>query len=141
MAAGRAGVGELGAGDWDELPGVRVPRERQLEHAVHRGADLAVGRDIAAERPRAEPARAHDELADPTGGVEHGVGGLWGEALVVAGVGAQYDLGVGRVEIVPERLHRGAGHRIGARRRVEAREMEVGQGAELRARGEVGLEP
>src|SRR2546422_11757379 len=85
VARRRARVRELRPGDGHELPTVAPRVERELQHAVHLRAYLAVRRN-GVERPRAEAAGADDELADAAGRVGSAGWGLGREALVIAGM-------------------------------------------------------
>src|SRR5882724_7968769 len=137
VARSRARVRELGARNRDELPGIAPGREREFQDAVHLRAHQAVGRDRV-ERPRAEAARADDELPDPLGGVEDGCGRLRGEPLVVPRVRVQHHVGVRGVQVVPQRQHRRAD---GGRAGVKRRQMPVGERALRGGGGQVRLEP
>ena len=137
MAGRRARIRELGTRDRDELPGIAPRRERELQDAVHLRPHQAVGCDRV-ERPRAEAARADDELPDPLRGVEGGRGRLRREPFVVARVRVEHHVRVRRVQVVPQREDRGAD---GGRTRIERRQVPVGECALRRVGAQVRLEP
>src|ERR1051325_2408774 len=101
------------ARDRDELPGVRAVGQGQLEDAVHAAdARLAVRDDQRVDGVEPFAARPHDDLADPVHGVGDTGGRLRGEALVVAHMPVDDQLGMGGVQVVPERLYRRAYARL-----------------------------
>jgi len=139
VAGGGAGVGEGFAGFGEELPVVGVRMESEFEDAEGGGvADLGVGLG-GAEGTMVFAAGADDEFADAAGGVGEALGILRSKALVVVIVTVENDVGMGRVETIPERLDfkivavRAAG--------TEERLVPVGESAGGGMRGEIGTKP
>ena len=83
-------------------------------------------------------ARADHELADAARVVELARRVLRREALVVVGVAAEHDVGVGVVEVLEDRLHE---RRVAVVAGVEARVVPERERARGRVRGEVGPQP
>ena len=121
MAIAGPCVGERESGNRDELPGVAVAAERELQDP--RGAAVAhfaVRRRAAIEAVDADSARADGELPDADLEISAAIRPLRGEALVDFVVRVDHDLRPGGVEIIPQRPH-GVVHR---------RQAVAGRGAE-----------
>src|SRR4051812_20281072 len=82
-------------------------------------------------------AGADDKLAYAADRVDHAGWRLWRKPLVNVVVGAQNQVGIMIVQRLPEWL----GVTCGAAARAEQRYMPVGQRAEVRVGGEIGLKP
>src|SRR5437660_6438426 len=123
--------------DRNQLPGVSGGIEPDPQHTVARAAHLAVGRRRT-WGDAVDAARSHDDLADAVRRVGGAVGRLGREALVVARVTVEHQVGAGRVQGVPQRQHRRA---RSPAPRVESRVMPVGHRALGRVGGEIGAEP
>ena len=138
MAHSRSRILERGAGDRDELPGIRGGVERELQDAVGRVVpDFAVRRDVGERRVPQSP-RTRDDLADAVLRVERAVGCLRREALVVAGVAVHDEIGPCGVQVVPQRFDRVPDDVDPG---IEAGIVPVSDDALLGGGGEVGLEP
>src|SRR5204862_5563889 len=125
-----SGIGECRTGDGDELPRVARGVEYELQDAVGRAvAHLAV-RARVARILQIQAAGADDELADADG-IGDGGRRLRGEPLVDRVVRVHDDIGVVRVERVPQRLD---GRQVIGAGRADPGAMPVGERALLRVR-------
>ena len=141
VACPGSGVGEAAADLGDELPVVAVRAQGELEDAEARVVARLEGGCVAGGDRRDAvvlPTGAHDELTDPVA-VREPCRALGRVALVVVvAVTVQHDVGPRRVEVVPELRRLGV---VSEPPGVESRVVPVGEGAHVRMRGEVALEP
>ena len=136
VAGGRAAV-EHGSARRAEGPVVASVMKRQEQHAEVVVVDRLHVRLRGAHFKQRLPAAADDELADAfAGGDLRGI--LRREALVHMVVAVEDDVGVRRVEGVPEGRHARA---VADPSRAEARVVPVGEGALVGVSGEVALQP
>src|SRR5256886_2794422 len=143
MAIAGPYVGERESVDRDELPGVAVAAEGELQGPGGAAVVyLAVRRRSAVEAVDPDSAGADRELPDADLGIGGATGLLRGEALVDLVVRIDHDLRPGGVEIVPQRLHGVVHRRLAvAGRGAEARSVPHGERALGGVGREVGLEP
>ena len=85
--------------------------------------------------------RAHDDLPHPVGRVRRTTRRLRAEALIVAHVRVDDQVGAGGVEVVPERLHRVGGPEAAGGSRVKPGPVPHGERALSRVRREIRPEP
>ena len=133
--------GEGAAARRQELPGVAARMQGELQNAEGRVIADGAGALVAGHRRWVAVAEApvrDDELPDAVGvGLAERV--LGHEALiVVVAVRVEDDVGVRVVEIGPER---GAVGPVAQGPRVPSRDVPVGQRADARVSGQVGLQP
>src|SRR5438874_3675705 len=120
----------------DELPVVSRRMQGQFEDAEMAPVARFGSRVERAGDAVVLPAGPGDDLSDAVG-ISSAAWIELGEALVVVLVPVEHHVGVGRVEVVPERKDRGLRGRTGRKERV----MEVRQRAGVRMRGQVAGEP
>ena len=105
VARAAAGIGEALPCFGNELPVISVGLERELQDAEGRGiAQFAIGL-WRAEGAVILAAGANDEFADAARGIGRAIGRLRGKTLVIVIMAGDYDIGVGFVERLEERLN------------------------------------
>src|SRR2546430_8893569 len=102
VAAPGARVGEGPSGSGNELPGIGVRAERELQHAVGVRHGLGVRRD-GRGHGGGVPTHTYVELTDPPRGVRVPAGVLGSEALVIVLLTVEHDLRSRGIQIVPDR--------------------------------------
>ena len=143
MTRRAARVGERLARHRDELPGIAVVVQPQLQHAEGAAVAGLTQRENVGLRPAAVPTRPGDELAHPVHRIGRAVRLHRREPLVEVAVPVHDDIGVRRVQIVDERPRARERRPAGAAptgRGVE-RMVVVGERALVRVGGEIGLQP
>src|SRR6266566_2414006 len=142
MARGAAGVAGGLAGHRNEPPRIRTGEQCELQHAVHPAeVDLAVWDAQSVGRIQPVAPRAHDDLPHPVGRVRRTTRSLRAEALIVAHVRVDDQVGSRSIEVVPERLDRVGGPEAAGGSRVKPGPVPHGERALSRVRREIRPEP
>src|SRR6266487_1060237 len=126
----------------NELPRVRAVAELELQHAEYAAqVHLAVRRDEGVRRVQPLAPGTDDELPNAVHGIGDTRGCLGREPLVIAHLRVDDQIGVRRVQVVPERLHRRVRGERAGRGRVEPRVVPDREHALLRGGGEIAPQP
>src|SRR5580704_12203019 len=106
MARPAARVGERLASLWDKFPIVARGTQGEFQNSERvRLSHFAVGFGTCETAVRVLASGTDHKLANASLKIKLSCRVLWGEALIVVVVSADYDFSVGRIERIPERFH------------------------------------